>query len=319
MSLMKHAASVSSASGISPEPAASLPETAAASWPAAAERTAFGSPRPFLKWAGGKGQLLGELRKLYPRRFATYFEPFLGGGAVYFDLRPKKAFLNDINAALIGSYVNVQRQPRAVIERLRSLQDEYLAAPEPARADMFYRVRDEYNALPHHTPQKTACLIFLNKTCYNGMYRESSTGQFNVPFGRYVNPKILDEENLRRGAALLAGAELSSVSFEEAVRDTRRGDFVYFDPPYHPLSQTSSFTSYHARDFAEADQVRLRDTFADLDKRGCYVMLSNSYTGFVRDLYRGFHQRTVLANRAINCKASGRGKIKELVVSNYRP
>jgi DNA adenine methylase len=284
-------------------------------WPVSAQSTA--APRPFLKWAGGKGQLLGEFRKLYPRAYGRYFEPFLGGGAVYFGLRPRSAWLNDINAALIMSYKNLKGRPEAVIAELRLLEDEYFGGTDAGRSVMFYRVRNQYNVLPTHTPQKTASLIFLNKTCYNGMYRESAAGHFNVPFGRYRTPKILDEENLASVSALLGGATLSSLPFEEAVRDAGENDFVYFDPPYHPLSPTSSFTSYHAQDFSAADQVRLRDLFVELDKRGCFLMLSNSFSDFTKNLYRGFHQHTVLANRAINCKATGRGRIKELVVTNY--
>lgn len=275
--------------------------------------------KPFVKWVGGKGQLLAQLSAFRPQANGAYFEPFLGGGALYFDLRPHaRAVLNDVNAALIGCYLNIQKRPEALIKILRRLQDEYVGRAERARAEMFYRIRGEYNTLGDTVPQKAAYLIFLNKTCYNGMYRENSRGQFNVPFGRYKNPKILDEDNLRNASALLAGAILSSVPFEEAIRDAKKNDFVYFDPPYYPLNQTSSFTSYHSQDFSEADQVKLRDVFVQLDKRGCFVMLSNSYTDFIRDLYRGFHQHTVLANRAINCKATGRGKIKELLVTNYK-
>ncbi len=274
--------------------------------------------RPFLKWVGGKTQLLAQVGEFYPETYGIYFEPFLGGGAMYFDLRPKTAVLNDVNPALIACYANIQKSPGAVIKILQGLQQEYVQSSEQARAEIFYRIRSEYNTLADTVPQKTAYLIFLNKTCYNGMYRENSKGQFNVPFGRYRNPKILDEENLRNVSSVLATATLSSSSFEQAVREAKKNDFVYFDPPYHPLSHTSSFTSYHSQNFSQADQVKLRDIFVDLHERGCFVMLSNSYSDFVRRLYRGFYQHTMLANRAINCKATGRGKIKELLVTNYK-
>jgi DNA adenine methylase len=279
--------------------------------------SANGVAKPILKWVGGKGQLLSQLRTFYPPRYEAYFEPFLGGGALYFDLKPAKASLNDVNAALMGCYRNIQKRSDEIIEMLRRLQTRYEKSTEQERAEMFYKIRSEYNTLADHIPQKTAFLIFLNKTCYNGMYRENSTGQFNVPFGRYTNPQILDEENVRNVSIMLDGATLSSVSFEQAVRSAKRNDFVYFDPPYHPLNQTSNFTGYHAQDFTETDQKNLRDLVVDLDKRGCLVMLSNSYSDFIRDLYRDFYQHAVLASRAINCKATGRGKIKELLVTNY--
>jgi DNA adenine methylase len=274
--------------------------------------------RPFLKWAGGKSQILSQIRLFFPQRFNSYFEPFLGGGAVYFDLKPANAHLNDINSALIASYNNLKRRPNAIIDLLQKLHREYLRSDEEARKTLFYRIRKDFNKLENALPRKTAYLIFLNKTCFNGMYRESATGQFNVPFGKYENPTICDENNLRRVSATLKTASLSSVSFDQAVQSAKKGDFVYFDPPYHPLSKTSSFTSYHARSFSEADQVKLRDVFVDLHNRGCFVMLSNSHTAFIQGLYRDFPQHTVMASRAINCKATGRGKIRELVITSYR-
>lgn len=287
-------------------------------WDRNTGRNENNAARPFVKWAGGKSQLLPRLRAWFPPRFNAYFEPFLGGGAVYFDLKPARAHLNDINPALIACYDNLKRRPNTVIAVLRELQREYAHGSAAARKTLFYKIRSEFNALENAVPQKTGYLIFLNKTCFNGMYRESLTGQFNVPFGRYENPRICDDDNLSRVSAMLKTAVLTSVPFDEAVRFARKGDFVYLDPPYHPLSKTSSFTSYHARDFSEADQVRLRDLFVDLHSRGCFVMLSNSHTAFIRKLYRDFPRYTVMANRAINCKAGGRGKIKELVVINYK-
>jgi DNA adenine methylase len=213
--------------------------------------------KPFVKWAGGKSQLLVQLEPLYPKAFNSYFEPFLGGGAVYFDLRPGRAFLNDVNPALMASYDNIKRRPGTVIAILRDLEAKYLQGDKAARNALFYDIRSEYNALRNSIPRKTAYLIFLNKTCFNGMYRESSTGRFNVPFGKYENPRICHEENLSSVSALLKSASLTSVSFGKSVQPAREGDFVYFDPPYHPLTRTASFTSYHAGDFSEADQVRL--------------------------------------------------------------
>jgi len=274
--------------------------------------------KPFLKWVGGKNQLLPQLRKLYPSNFNRYFEPFLGGGAVFFDVKPKEAFLNDINSTLITAYKHIQKQSDELVSHLRRLQNKYRAKSEEGRDRFYYEIRVKYNELKDGSLDKTAHLIFLNKTGFNGLYRESSNGGFNVPFGRYKNPTILDEENLLAVAETLSNVTLTSLSFETAIADARRGDFVYFDPPYHPLNGTAKFTNYHEKNFLEDEQVKLRDVFAELDKRGCYVMMSNSYTDFIKNLYGRFNKHTVLANRAINCKADGRGKIKEYVITNYK-
>lgn len=274
--------------------------------------------KPFLKWVGGKTQLLSQLRTFYPTNFNRYFEPFLGGGAVFFDLKPKRASLNDINTTLITAYEHIQEQSDDLIRILRQLHTKYRAKSDEAKDKLYYEIRAKYNQLEDGSLDKTACLIFLNKTGFNGLYRESSNGGFNVPFGRYKNPAILDEDNIRAVADMLAGVTLTALSFEEAVTDAQAGDFVYFDPPYYPLNGTAKFTSYHEKKFLEDEQVKLRDVFAELDKRGCYVMMSNSYTDFINKLYDKFNKNTVLANRAINCKAEGRGKIKEFVITNYK-
>ncbi|TSC82001.1 MAG: DNA adenine methylase [Parcubacteria group bacterium Gr01-1014_20] len=274
--------------------------------------------KPFLKWVGGKTQLLSQLRKFYPSNFNRYFEPFLGGGAVFFDVKPRKAFLNDINSTLITAYKHVQKETDELVKHLHRLQNKYRAKSEEGRDEFYYEMRDRYNDLRDGSLDKTAHLIFLNKTGFNGLYRESSNGGFNVPFGRYKNPLILDEENLLTVAEALTGVTLTALSFEKAVADSRRGDFVYFDPPYYPLNGTAKFTNYHEKNFLEDEQVKLRDVFIELDKRGCYVMMSNSHTDFISKLYSRFNKHAVLANRAINCKAEGRGKIKEYVITNYK-
>jgi len=275
--------------------------------------------KPFLKWAGGKTQLLSRLEKFYPPKYNNYFEPFLGGGAVFFKLTPKKAHLNDINKTLIGAYKNIKKKPREIIRLLDILQRDYYKKGKIDRENFYYSIREEYNNLPAENFKKSAYLIFLNKTCYNGMYRENSEGKFNVPFGRYRKPLILDRENLLAVAKVLKNAALTSVDFDKAVSRARKKDFIYFDPPYYPLSQTSSFTSYSNNGFLENDQIKLKRVFKELNKRGCFVMLSNSYTAFIRNLYKEYKHFIVMANRAINCKAEGRGAIKELVILNYKP
>ncbi|MBA7640705.1 Modification methylase DpnIIA [subsurface metagenome] len=274
--------------------------------------------RPFVKWVGGKKQLLPKFERLYSPKYNNYFEPFIGGGAVFLYLTPPKAYLNDVNKALIWAYKNIKKNPTGIINLLKALQKDYYKKSGRERENFYYSVREEYNNLSDASLKKSARLIFLNKTCYNGMYRENSEGKFNVPFGRYKRPRILDEENLLALSATLKNTTLTSMDFEKAVEKAKRGDFVYFDPPYYPLSKTASFTSYSENGFLEKEQIRLKKTFANLDRKGVFVMLSNSYTNFIRNLYKDYKQIVVTANRAINCKAEGRGKIRELVILNYQ-
>jgi DNA adenine methylase len=273
--------------------------------------------RPFLKWVGGKAQLLSQFEQYYPKDFNNYFEPFIGGGALFFNLSPTKAHINDVNATLISAYKNIKNKPEEVMKILKKLESEYKNGNEESKKEFFYKIRDEFNNTSDAELKKSAYLIFLNKTCFNGMYRENSKGGFNTPFGKAKNPTILDRENILLVSKVLKHTKLTSVSFEKAVAEAKKGDFVYFDPPYHPLTETAKFTSYHKDSFTKEDQLRLRDLFDELDKRGCYVMLSNSHTPFINDIYKKYRRETVMANRAINCKASGRGKIKELLILNY--
>jgi len=275
--------------------------------------------KPFVKWVGGKTQLLPQLRKFYPQNFKRYFEPFLGGGAVFFDVNPKEAFLNDINTTLITAYKHIQKRPDELINLLERLQGMYQAkSGEEKQGDLYYKMRIKYNELRDGSLEKTAHLVFLNKTGFNGLYRESANGRYNVPFGKYKNPTILNKENILAVAEALQNVTLTALSFEKAVAEARRGDFVYFDPPYYPLNGTAKFTNYHEKNFLGDEQVKLRDVFVELDKRGCHVMMSNSHTDFIDKLYNRFNKHAVLANRAINCKAEGRGKIKEYVITNYK-
>jgi len=273
--------------------------------------------RPFLKWVGGKAQLLSQFEKYFPQDFNNYFEPFIGGGAVYFDLSPAKAHINDVNVTLISTYKNLKNNSEEIIRILKKLDAEYKKKDEQERSELFYKIREKFNDLSDSEIKKSAYLIFLNKTCFNGMYRENSKGGFNSPFGKYKNPPILDQENLKNVSSILRHTKLTSVSFEKAIKEAKKGDFVYFDPPYHPLNKTSNFTGYHENGFSEKDQIKLKEVVDELDKKGCFVMLSNSYTSFIKELYGKYRQETVMANRAINCKASGRGKIKELLILNY--
>jgi len=273
--------------------------------------------KPFLKWVGGKKQIVPQIKQYIPKDYYRYYEPFVGGGALFFDLEPKKAYINDINKILVSAYRNIKNHPYEIIEKLENLQKIFFEKNNEERKTYFYKLRDTFNNTEYDSFLKTSYIIFLNKTCFNGMYRENSKGKFNVPFGRYKNPKIHDEKNILAVSKILQNVTITDDSFEKAVEDAKRGDFIYFDPPYHPLSITSNFTSYSNGGFTEEDQMRLRDVFIDLDKRSCFVMLSNSDTEFIREIYKEFTQKTISAARSINCKATGRGKINELLIMNY--
>ena len=292
-------------------------------------------PKPLLKWAGGKRQLLPWIRRFYPRDFRHYFEPFAGSAAVFFDLVNSGALdgriatLMDTNHDLIGCYLMVRDRTEEVIDALRELESEYRAAGK----DHFYRVRDcEFNPARHegrapqaYTPRLAAMLIYLNRTGFNGLFRLNSKGGFNVPHGRYVNPRICDERNVRAVAAALGRPDVTirHASFDAVLEEAERGDFVYFDPPYAPLSATSIFTSYTAGGFGSGDQQRLRDVVVALVRRGCHVLLSNSTAVEIAELYDnqamrdlGVRAHKAPARRAINSDAQGRGNVEEYLISN---
>ena len=263
--------------------------------------------RPFLKWAGGKRQLLASLRRLAPRDPSTYFEPFVGGGALFFALQPKRAVLADVNERLIRTFKGVQNNVEEVIRQLESFRHRH--TPE-----FFYEFREK-DIDAGTDADVAAWFIYLNKTGFNGLYRVNRDNRFNVPFGRYVNPTICDKDTLRACSAALAKAKLLVADFASVVKEARRDDFVYFDPPYVPLSETSSFTSYTSRGFGHQEQKRLRDTARKLKKRGVRVLLSNSSAPSVRDLYaEGFDITEVSATRLVNSKATARGAIVELLI-----
>lgn len=263
-------------------------------------------PRPFLKWVGGKRQLLPELRAVVPEKFGTYFEPFLGGGALFFDLRPQKSVLSDGNARLVRAYRGVRDDVDEVVRLLRSYPHDKAFFLELRR-----RPIDEAS-----DAETAAWLIYLNKTCFNGLYRVNSRNLFNVPFGRYVNPTICDEPNLRACSRALGGAEILHADFAETASRAKHGDFVYFDPPYVPLSATANFTSYTSESFDDAQQIRLRDLALKLKGDGVSVVLSNSSAERVKALYSdGFNLKPVPATRMVNSKASARGAITELLIT----
>ncbi len=266
---------------------------------------------PFLKWAGGKQRLLGQYKPYFPQAdtIGHYYEPFIGSAAVFFHQQYPQATLSDQNEKLIEAY-----------QMVRDNLDQVIAALQPHRneAEYYYTMRAQ-NPADLAPAARAARLIFLNKTCYNGLYRENSKGKFNVPFGRYKNPKICDEARLRAASAALQGVEVRVADFSETVETAVAGDFVYFDPPYVPLSATSNFTSYNKKGFGRTDQERLAETVAQLTKRGVKVMLSNSSAPLVYDLYgRSAYQLIdIQARRNINSKAGRRGPVKELLILNY--
>ena len=294
--------------------------------------------KPFLKWAGGKGQLIDQIAPYLPSAFGKgkikkYFEPFLGGGALFFWLAEQYefeiAYLYEINPAVNICYQVIKKDIKNLVKELNQLESEYLSSSEKAREKLFYEKREEFNRFLRRKAvnslvRRTALLIFLYKTCFNGLYRVNSKGDFNVPFGRYKNPAICNEDNLYAVNELLQKTEIVCGDFALCLENADNESFVYFDPPYRPISATASFTSYSKDTFDDAEQKRLRKVFGDLDKNDACVMLSNSdpknidpQDNFFDDLYRGYHIERLTATRLINCNAERRGVITEILVMNY--
>jgi DNA adenine methylase len=296
--------------------------------------------RPFLKWAGGKRQILPYIREFYPEAFAGYREPFLGSGAVFFDLvnqgrlAGRRVTLTDTNGDLVGCYTHVRDEPETVIKCLKRLAARYKRDPQ----GHYYLVRDKFNPArqaisnghgvesSRYTADLAAMLVYLNRTGFNGLFRLNSKGLFNVPRGRYSNPRICDAENLRNVAAVLSAKTISikQMRYVNALAGAREGDFVYLDPPYAPLSATAQFTSYTADGFSAADQRQLQRTVIRLARKGCWVLLSNSTAPEVADLYdgnrdaerAGLHAHKRPARRMINSNASRRGQVFEYLITN---
>jgi len=289
---------------------------------------------PVLKWAGGKRQLLDELYARFPAEFGQYHEPMFGGGALFFDLEPKGGSINDTNPRLINFYEQVRCRPGELIDRLKSLAEpEGEPNPNQEFADVdrngtkvdnyYYQQRELFNRRPNGEPfdelEEAARLLYLNRTCYNGLYRENQSGEFNVPIGRYSNPDWVRKDEIRAASAALEGTEIFNRDLEYIREYVEKGDLVYFDPPYEPMSSTAYFTDYSAEGFGKEGQERLLELAGELDRDGVYVILSNS--GVMFNIYddAGFYVETEGATRAINSDAGNRDEVDEIIATNVAP
>ena len=292
--------------------------------------------RPFVKWAGGKGSLIPQITKYYPfelknGRIEKYVEPFVGGGAVLIDILQKyevqEAYAFDINKDLINCYNVIKFNVEDLIQKLEKKEKEFLSLDNEKRKNYFYDVREEYNSYvldAEPNVKRASEFIFLNRTCFNGLYRVNRNGKFNVPFGKYKNPTICDSSNLRNLSKLIKDVLFEYGDYKKSEEIIDRNTFVYFDPPYRPLSDTSGFTSYTKEDFNDEKQKELAEYFNLLSTRNAKLMLSNSNPknvdandNFFEDIYRGFNINEVSAKRMINSNSEGRGEISELLITNY--
>jgi len=267
----------------------------------------------FVKWAGGKKQLLAQFEPLFPNKIDRYHEPFVGGGSVALYLlknhKPSRVFLSDTNEELVNCYNVIKTDVKTLIEALEIWKESH-------NKEQYYKLRSR-NPKKLDPVSRAARFIYLNKTCFNGLYRVNSKGEFNVPMGDYKNPSIVQEKELREVSKLLKNVRIKKSSFENVLTWAKKGDFVYFDPPYYPLTNRKSFTTYTKENFLEKEQQELARIFRLLDKRGCQLMLSNSDTEFIKNLYKDYTISVVKARRMINCDSTKRGKINEIVVTNY--
>ena len=292
--------------------------------------------KPFLKWAGGKGQLLKEIEKFYPfsdGNITKYAEPFVGGGAVLFDIISKynleEIYISDINGELINTYSVVRDDIDDLIEMLYKFQGEFIQLDDENRKNYYLKKRERFNALKmaqnlSNSIEKSAIMFFLNKTCFNGLYRVNKKGLFNVPIGAYKKPLICDEKNLRGVSEKLQNVKIVCADYKESLEFIDEKTFVYFDPPYRPLTDTSSFTSYTENVFDDEKQLELAGFVKSLNEKGAKILVSNSDPkntnpddNFFDEIYSAYNIRRVEANRMINCQAESRGKIKELLISNF--
>ena len=293
--------------------------------------------RPFVKWAGGKGSLISQLNNFYPYELKNgiierYIEPFVGGGAVLIDILQKydvqEAYAFDINIDLINSYNVIKNNVEDLITNLKQMETEYLQLEQEERKNYFYNKRDEYNNYTleenEHSIQRAAQFIYLNRTCFNGLYRVNKAGKFNVPMGSHKNPTICDEENLRNLSKLIQNVQFQYGDYRRSMEYVTENTFVYFDPPYRPLNVTSGFTSYTKEDFNDENQKELAEFYRELNEQNAKLMLSNSNPKntnkedtFFDNIYQGFNIDEIYASRMINANSKGRGKISEILVTNY--
>ncbi|HVU06726.1 MAG TPA: Dam family site-specific DNA-(adenine-N6)-methyltransferase [Candidatus Paceibacterota bacterium] len=271
-------------------------------------------PKPFLQWVGGKRGMVAQYKNYFPKKYNRYFEPFLGGGAIFFELNPEKSFLNDNNRELLETYKAVRDFPELVIDTLKKLKERH-------SEKLYEHIRNldrNYNLFSHFRNYEIAArAIYLNQTCFNGIYRVNGKGQFNVPIGSSLDKVICDAETILKASKTLKKTSLECSDFEEATKNVAKKDLVFFDPPYYPISKTSDFTRYTKERFYEEDQIRLRKTVTELHKKGAYVMLSNSDCKFIRDLYKDFNIYTVQSSRSLNSNTTKRGKVSEVLITNY--
>jgi len=276
--------------------------------------------KPFIKWVGGKRGLLPQLLEKFPKEFENYYEPFLGGGAVFFELysqgllQDKKVYLSDINSELINTYKAVQKNPYELIKQLEEYSKKH-------SKEFYYQVReldrqDDFKNLSNL--ERATRFIYLNKTCFNGLYRVNKKGYFNTPVGSYKNPNIADKEVIFNASEALKNVTILNKSFHKVLENVQENDFVYFDPPYYPLTTTANFTSYDSNCFLEDEQFELFELFEKLHDKKVKVVHSNSDTEFIKDLYQKYTINLVQANRFINSKSSGRGKINEILIRNIK-
>ena len=287
--------------------------------------------KPFIKWAGGKSQLLDEIRERYPKTIERYCEPFVGGGAVLLDVlanfQPKEVLINDINPELTNTYTHIRDNADRVISLLSEMQETFWNMDIEARKDYYYAKRDKFNELikqAAQTEEKAALFIFINKTCFNGLYRVNGKGLYNVPMGAYKKPPICDTENISLISELLQNVEIHCGDYSECADFINNNTFVYIDPPYRPLSETSSFTSYAKTEFGDEQQIQLGHFIEKISEKGAKVVASNSdpkntdeKDNFFDDIYSSFQIKRVSASRMINSNSKGRGAISELLICNY--